>query len=82
MYDSGGDWVWFHYRGVGLTVVIEFSLTTVESALCITPMVIEFNFTTVEVGFMYNSGGDWVWSHYRGVGLTYNGKQGDNSGSD
>jgi hypothetical protein len=30
----------------------------------------------------FNSGGDWVWSHYRGVGLTYNVKQGDNSGGD
>ena len=60
-------------------VVIEFGLTTVELASCITSMVIEFGLTTVKIDIMYNSDGDWVWSHYCGVGLTYNGKWGDGS---
>ena len=58
-------------------MVIEYGLTTVELAICMTPVVIEFVLTTVEIGFIYNSSGDWVWSHYRGIGLTYNGKQGN-----
>jgi multisubunit Na+/H+ antiporter MnhC subunit len=41
-----------------IQVVIEFSLTTVELAICMTWVVIEFSLTIVELGLMYDSGGD------------------------